>query len=124
MLPFQEIDKIYSSADIGFALYGDQDLNHQYTGMSSGKLFNFMKACVPMITNDTPSSKKAVEETGCGVCIKDISEIGKAIYQILENETEFRMNCKRSFERFRFERNYLNVTDVLENSSDRMILAI
>ena len=115
-LPFDEIDMLYSSADIGFALYGDQDLNHKYTGMSSGKMFNFMKACVPIITNDTPSCKKAVEETGCGVCIKDIKKVGDAIRKILEREDEYRRNCQRAFSAFSFTRNYNILMDAIAKS--------
>ncbi|GAG03288.1 unnamed protein product, partial [marine sediment metagenome] len=67
LLPFDDIVKIYSSCDIGLALYGSQTLNHKYAGLSSGKMFNFIKACVPVITNATPSCISAVEKTGCGV---------------------------------------------------------
>ena len=115
MLPFDEIDKIYASADIGFAMYGDQDLNHKYAGLSSGKLFNFMRASVPIITNDTPSCRRAVEETGCGVCIGDVSEIGGAIQRILEGETEYRENCCQSFKFFEFEYNYKRVIAAIED---------
>jgi len=114
MLRFNEVEKIYSSCDIGLALYGDQDLNHKYTGMASGKMFSFMKACVPIITNNTPSCKKAVEETGCGICIEEMSEIGIAIRQILEKESEFRANCEKHFRKFSFDRNYINLIEVLE----------
>ena len=30
MVPFSEINKLYSSCDIGFAMYGNHDLNHKY----------------------------------------------------------------------------------------------
>ena len=114
MLPFDEIDMLYSSADIGFALYGDQDLNHRYAGLSSGKLFNFMQVCVPIITNDTPSCIKAVEETGCGVCINDINEAGNAIQEILEREDEYRQNCQKAISAFSFTRNYKILMDAIE----------
>lgn len=115
ILPFEKIDIIYSSADIGFALYGDQNLNHKYAGMSSGKMFNFMKACVPFITNDTPSCKKAVEETGCGICIRDISEVSKAIRKILKNENNFRLNCQKNFSTFNFEHNHNKLIKAIEH---------
>ena len=115
ILPFEKIDIIYSSADIGFALYGDQDLNHKYAGMSSGKMFNFMKACVPLITNDTPSCKKAVEETGCGICIRDISEVSKAIRKILKNENNFRLNCQKNFSTFNFEHYHNKLIKAIEH---------
>jgi len=114
MLPFDEIDMLYSSADIGFALYGHQDLNHRYAGMSSGKMFNFMKACVPIITNNTRSCKKAVEETGCGVCINDIKEAGNAIQEILEREDEYRRNCQKAFSAFSFSQKYGLLINAIE----------
>jgi glycosyltransferase involved in cell wall biosynthesis len=116
LLPFDEIDKIYSSCDIGLALYGDHTLNHKYAGLSSGKLFNFMKACVPVITNDTPSCLKAVQKTGCGVCIGSIWELGPAIQRILDNEKEFRKNCNNTFPRFSHDVNHARFMDVIESS--------
>ena len=115
MLPFDEIYKLYGSADIGFAMYGGQDLNHKYAGLSSGKLFNFMKECVPIITNDTPSCKKAIEATRCGVCIKDIAEIGDAIREILANEKDFRVNCQKAFSNFSFDRNFVKLIAGIES---------
>jgi len=115
LLPFDEIYKLYASADIGFAMYGSQDLNHKYAGLSSGRLFNFMKECVPIITNDTPSCRRAISETGCGVCIKDISEIGGAIREILAKEEDFRVNCEKAFSNFSFDRNFIKVIDRIDN---------
>ena len=106
MVPFDETDKVYASADIGLALYGSQDLNHKYAGLSSGKLFNFMRACVPVITNNTPSCIKAIEQTGCGICAGSCAEIGKALDYILQNEAGFRVSCKENFSKFEFSRNY------------------
>jgi glycosyltransferase involved in cell wall biosynthesis len=114
MVPFNEINKIYASADIGLALYGDQDLNHKYAGLSSGKLFNFMKACVPVITNNTPSCIKAIHETGCGICIESCAEIGKALYDILQNEVRFRLSCNENFSKFEYSRNYGLLIDSIE----------
>lgn len=116
MLPFQEIDQLYRSADIGFALYGDQDLNHKYAGLSSGKLFNFMQACVPVITNATPSCIKAVEKTGCGIYIKETSEIDKAIQEILENQENFRQNCFKAFPMFSYDKNHGKLMGAIENA--------
>lgn len=115
-LPFDEIYKIYSSCDIGFALYDDHTLNHKYAGLSSGKLFNFMKACVPVITNNTPSCKWAIEETGCGVCINQVSEIGSAITRILEQEEIFRKNCYKTFPRFSYDKNHGRFMDEVEKA--------
>lgn len=111
MMPFNMIDELYRSADIGLAIYGDSTLNHKYAGLSSGKLFNFMKACVPTITNKTESNVKAIEINGCGICVNDISEVGSAISKILENENEFRQNCLKTFPLFSFEENYKKLID-------------
>lgn len=112
-ISFDEIDKLYSAADIGFAVYGSQDLNHKYAGLSSGKMFNFLKACVPVITNATDSCRKAVEKTGCGVCINHIGEAGAAIGKILDNEEYYRLNCLNSFSNFSFTRNYKKFMDAI-----------
>ena len=124
MLPFQEIDKLYRSANIGFALYGDQDLNHRYAGLSSGKLFNFMQACVPIITNDSPTCRWAVERTGCGVCINNVSEIGMAIGKILKYGENFRIDCLKAFSDFGFVRNYGKFLDYIEEQMSRETITL
>jgi len=113
--PFETIDNIFSSSDIGFALYDGQYFNTKYTGLSSGKLFHFMKFCVPVITNNTPSCRKAIEETGSGVCIDEISEIGNAIKRILDKEEEFRLNCLNTFSRFSYDAHHTRLMDAVEN---------
>lgn len=114
MLPFEEVELIYSSSDIGFALYESQFINHKYAGFSSGKLFNFMKACVPVIVNNTPIYSEAIEKTGCGVCINDLSEIGEAIIKIINKENEYKTSCLKIFPKFSFEKYHKELINLIE----------
>jgi len=116
MVPLDEIEKIYGSCDIGFAFYGSEIFNHKYAGLGSGKMFHFMKACVPVITNNSPSCKKAIEENGCGVCIDHISEAGDAIEKILATEDTFKRNCRRMFSSFRYDKNHARLMDKIEGA--------
>ena len=114
MMPFSEIANLYASCNVGLALYGDGDLNHKYTGLSSGKMFNFLKECVPVITNNTVACKKAIGENGCGICINDLSEISNAIKIILADEEVFRGRCQASFSAFSFDNNYQKLIEAVK----------
>jgi hypothetical protein len=116
MLPFEEIDNLYQSADIGFAMYGSQDLNHQYAGLSSGKLFNFMKSCIPVITNNTSVLRNAIEKTGCGICIDNLTESANAIRDILSRPDFFKTNCLNTFPDYSFSENYTHImNEIIDN---------
>lgn len=114
MLLFEEIEIIYSSSDIGFALYGGRFLNHKYAGFSSGRLFNFMKACVPIITNNTSIYRESIGKAKWGVCIDNPAEIGKAIAEILDKEKEYKQNCLKTFPKFAFEKNHQTLINLVE----------
>lgn len=102
-LPYDQIDIIYSSADIGLSFYRPLTTGSKYVGLSSGKMLNHMKVGVPTITNDLPGYRELIEENGVGVCVSNMSQIGLAIRRILENEQYYKKNCLRSFKTFSFE---------------------
>ena len=97
-----DLFKIYSSADIGLQFFRPRIANLKFADLSSGKLFHYMKAGVPIITNRLPGYKKLIEGNGCGLCVSDITDIGNSIKTILDNEYSFKENCIRSFSKYRF----------------------
>ena len=114
VLPQEDLDKMVSSADIGIALYHNVNLN--FYNMASGKLFQYLKCSLPVITIDFPSLKKVVEDNCCGICINDKNEIAEAIRKILSNYETFSSNARKCFEeKYEFSRFYQNVIEKVSN---------
>ncbi len=112
-LEYEDIDMLYSSCDIGFAMYSDNTLNHKFTGFSSGKMFNFFKACVPVITNNTLLLSGTIGSSGLGVCINNVNELNYAINKILVNEVEMKNNCFLNYYKFCFEDNHEKLINIV-----------
>ena len=113
-LPQGDLDKMVSSADIGVAFYHNINLN--FYNMASGKLFQYLKCSLPVITIDFPSLKKVVEDNCCGICINDKNEIAEAIRKILSNYETFSSNARKCFEeKYEFSRFYQNVIEKVSN---------
>ncbi|MBI2860212.1 MAG: hypothetical protein HYX91_01740 [Chloroflexi bacterium] len=102
-VPFDRYAELVSSADIGLVLRqpsggkytGD---NIRYVGLSSGTLSTYMKHGLPVISNNEQSHKDIFSKYGCGIYIRDLSEI-KATLPVIEEDYEtMRNNCFAFFE--------------------------
>jgi glycosyltransferase involved in cell wall biosynthesis len=83
---YNKISSIYSSADIGLAIYNPQyGINYSNILFASGKISHYLKYGKPIIVNDLNGMKEFINETQCGVVIKDINDINSAILEIKEN---------------------------------------
>jgi glycosyltransferase involved in cell wall biosynthesis len=118
VLPQEDLDKMVSSADIGVALYHNTDLN--IYNMASGKLFQYLKYGLPVITIDFPNLIELVEDKRCGICINDENEIGDAISKILSDYGVFSSNALKCFEeKYEFSRYYQNVIENIRNLGNK-----
>jgi glycosyltransferase involved in cell wall biosynthesis len=114
VLPQEDLDQMVISADIGVALYHNIDLN--IYNMASGKLFQYLKFCLPVIAIDFPNLIELVEDNRCGICINDKNEIGDAISKILSDYEMFSSNALKCFEeKYEFSRYYQNVIEKIRN---------
>lgn len=98
-VPYSEIDSIFSSADIGLAIYsaaaGD---NFGLIGSASGKLFQYIKYGLPVIASDLPGLKELVEGNQLGVVVQSADEVPEAIDRILSNYSYYSSNARKAFE--------------------------
>jgi glycosyltransferase involved in cell wall biosynthesis len=98
-VPFSDLHKIFSSADIGLAIYskthGD---NFGIIGSASGKLFQYIKYGVPVIASDLPGLRELVLENELGIVVKSPDEVPAAIESILSNWERFSDNARKAFE--------------------------
>ena len=92
-VPYESLEIIYSSCDIGLNLWPAINTNLKYPGLSSGKLFWYLKFGVPIIVNELPGMKEFVENPRIGYCIDDFSLMGKLVELILHDFNEIKNNC-------------------------------
>ena len=83
-VPYAQLDALVGSADIGIALYRDIGENVSQIGLSSGKLAQYLKCGLPVVTTDFPSLRQIIEGYRCGICVSDPQEVGQAVSEILE----------------------------------------
>ncbi len=99
-----QIDDYYGGADVGLAIYGNHTFNHFNAGLSSGKMWNFLKAGVAVVVNDLEVCREAVEDNNAGACIGDISQFPKAIASLMVNAYQKNEQCHRVYETYLFEK--------------------
>ncbi len=66
-LPYQELMKYTRSAYMGLSLDKPVSINNEYS--LPNKLFDYMKAGIPVLCSNLPEIKKIVEQFGVGICI-------------------------------------------------------
>jgi len=106
-VPFDQLETIYSSCDIGIIVQGPQgpDINKNlyYSDLSIGKLFHYLKVGIPIIIRRLPGYVDLIEGNQVGVCIDLPSEILPAIDIILNNYHQYRLNAVNLHDKLKFE---------------------
>jgi hypothetical protein len=118
-VPFDMVSMIYSSCDIGLQLWKPNKddgwyTNLLYSDLSSGKEFHYLQFGIPLIVRDSICHRDLIENNGAGVCINHCNEIGEAINKILRNEIEFKKNCVKLFQKYRFEKYHEDIVVRIE----------
>lgn len=102
-VPYEQLDELLASADVGLALYRNLDENFYQISSASGKLAHYTKCGLPIVIVDFESTRRLMDRYGCGICIKDVSQVTPAVKTILENYDSFRSNA---FDCYRDHYNY------------------
>jgi glycosyltransferase involved in cell wall biosynthesis len=122
-VPFDQLDTVYSSCDIGIMVHGpagtDLDENLYYSDLSVGKIFHHLKVGVPIIARNLPGYPELIEGRKAGVCIDRPSDILPAIQRILANHDHYRFNAERLHDEFRFELHHRKLMERLDALSER-----
>jgi len=113
-----EYNLLVRSSHIGISWYYDKEDPNVYTiGAASGKLFYYLKHCLPTIINRWPGLVEIVDGWRCGICVDSEYDIGSAIKKILLNYRFYSDNAKKCFEQYEFSRHYQMVINrVLEQA--------
>jgi glycosyltransferase involved in cell wall biosynthesis len=120
-VPFDQLDMVYSSCDIGIMVHGpednDLDENLYYSDLSVGKIFHHLKVGVPVIVRNLPGYPELIEGRQAGVCINKPSDISSAIQRIMTDHEQYRLNALKLHEEYRFELHHSKLVERLNPPS-------
>lgn len=92
LVPYEQLDELYSSAQIGLSLYRNVDENYYH--MASGKVAHYLRCGVPVITANFPNLIETVRDTASGYCISEPSQLYDAARQIFANYQAYREKAR------------------------------
>lgn len=111
ILPFEEKYTIFQSVDIGLVLFKPVNLNMKYAAGSAGKLYDFMRAGIPVVANKIVGMKKLVKDNGMGEVVGDLNGISDGLIKIANNYEAYRKSAFNAFSRYEFSKSYDKVLD-------------
>ena len=97
-VPYSQLDRVYRSCDISLVLYEDRGPNFTHVAGASGKLINSLKCGLPVVATDFPSLRRVVKGYQCGLTVKQESEVGQAVSQILADYEAYSANALRCYD--------------------------
>jgi hypothetical protein len=105
----RDYDHMVEASDVGIALYDKHfSKNLYYLGYSSSKISDYLRLGKPVIVNDLPKIRELVQENQCGVVVRDVREIGKALQTIAADYERYSENALRTFEQFLDPERYMD----------------
>jgi len=118
-VPFDQLDIIYSSCDIGIMIHGGLDgyilSNLHYSDLSVGKIFHHLKEGIPVIVRNLPGYKELFEERQAGACITGSSDILPAIQKIMSNYEQYRIGALKLHDEYRFELHHAKFIEKIDS---------
>lgn len=111
-MPYNELMKYTSAAEIGLTL--DKDTNINYRFSLPNKLFDYINAGTPVLSSALPEIKKVIEKYEIGLLIEnhDPKHIASKISYMLEND--FKSKLKENLEKAANELNWENEETTLK----------
>jgi glycosyltransferase involved in cell wall biosynthesis len=100
VLPHEQLDALFSSADVGIALYKDLERNVHDMARASGKLWQYLRCGLPVVTVDFPSLQQIVDEGEFGVCVHQAEAVQGAIEQILSDYSGYAARAREYYRRY------------------------
>jgi len=114
ILPQEEFDAMVASAHVGLAFYSNTGPNHFH--IASGKVMQYLRCGLPVVTNDFPNLKEIVERYNCGRCVKDEREISFKAQEILGDYKHYSETAQTVFEKhFRFDHFFDKVIECIDH---------
>jgi glycosyltransferase involved in cell wall biosynthesis len=97
MVPYSELDSMVKSAKIGLALYKNSGQGIFEMGKASGKIWQYLRCGLPVITMDFPSLVDLIEVEDCGICVNNEKEVKTAIEKIFADYEHYSNNAVKCY---------------------------
>jgi glycosyltransferase involved in cell wall biosynthesis len=115
MVSSEKVPELIASGDIGLAFYSPQTHNERLTAFSSEKMALYLQCGVPFVGFDYPGYRKLAKEDGCGMVIRDFSELQSAISQILVSHAAYRRHALEAFcKHYDYAKNFAKVIEGID----------
>jgi glycosyltransferase involved in cell wall biosynthesis len=100
----EDANRVLAAADAGLAWYRDLSLNMQTVGRSSGKIASYLRFGLPVVTNNYPGLRTAIEQPGAGICLERLEDLPDALSRLEPNLETYAAAARREYELYyRFE---------------------
>jgi glycosyltransferase involved in cell wall biosynthesis len=97
-LSFDHLYKIFSSVDLGLAIYNKElGDNFGIIGSASGKLFQYIKHGLPVIASDLPGLNSLIKDHDMGVVVESPNDIPLAIEKVMADYPYYSANARKAF---------------------------
>ncbi len=116
MVPYTELDELIGSADIGLALYENWHQGIFEMSKASGKIWQYLRCGLPVITMDFPSLVDLIEGEKCGICVNSEKEVKIAIEKIFADYDHYSNNAVECYSNHGdFRKGFDSVLKLLKN---------
>lgn len=99
-IPFDEVNDVIGSADIGVALYPNDEANSRCSAFASEKVARYLQCGLPFIAFASEDYAFLRDETGCCELVAAYAEVPDAINRILGDYGRYQQAATAAFERF------------------------
>jgi len=116
MVPYTELDELIGSADIGLALYENWHQGIFEMSKASGKIWQYLRCGLPVITMNFPSLVDLIEGEKCGICVNSEKEVKIAIDKIFLDYNHYSHNSVECYKKHGdFRKGFDGVLNLLKN---------
>lgn len=95
-----ELTSLVDSADIGVALYGNDSMNVNEVGLSSGKIGHYLASGLPVIVSNQESLNVFSQECRSGLAIDNCSELTDALSRIIDDYENYSRRSIACFNKY------------------------
>ena len=116
MVPYKKLNELVGSADIGLALYENWHQGIFEMSKASGKIWQYLRCGLPVVSMNFPSLVELIEGNECGVCVNEESEVRGAIKTIISDYNNYSSNADNCFyQQGDFKSGFNNVLKIIED---------
>ena len=99
-IPFNRINSVIATADVGLALYPIDEPNSRCSAFASEKVARYLQCGLPFIAFRNEDYAFLQSETGCCELVTDYAEVPQAVNRIVDNYDQYCSGAANAFARF------------------------